>query len=246
MDKIAALFNEYNNLWQEKLVHKQSIRKFHYYITYLTTMGSLALTFIGVSPTDLFKGESSKFLENPSEIATLLIIPLTPVILIILSFAINDIFHIYALGTQIGVIEKKINNIFLTNNLLTWEHKICPIIYGDKRNFVKGIKPMSSIIKLNDFWILIPFVLVICLASIVIGVIFIYQKFSFMNFFILRYFKIFNYYIECKWNLILCLLYISINIYFVIATLIIGRKLLKYIKSDGTLSININFLNRRF
>lgn len=246
MDKMVPLLNEYNNLWQEKLVHKQSIRKFHYYITYLTAMGSLALTFIGISPTDLFKGSSPRFLENPSEIATLVIIPLTPVILIILSFAITDLFHIYAFGTQIGVIEKKINNILLTNNLLTWEHKICPIIYGGKNNYVKGIKPMRSIIKLNDFFILIPFVSVICLASIVIGVIFIFQKFSFMNFFAFRYFKIFNYYIDFKWNLILCSLYIFINMYFIVAVLIIGKKLLKYIKSDGPLSLNINFLNRRF
>ncbi len=36
MDDREVLFQEYNNLWNEKLVYKQSIRKFHNYLSYIT------------------------------------------------------------------------------------------------------------------------------------------------------------------------------------------------------------------
>ena len=36
MDASEILTQEYNNLWAEKLVHKQGIRKFHNYLTYIT------------------------------------------------------------------------------------------------------------------------------------------------------------------------------------------------------------------
>ena len=48
MDPVTILIQEYNNLWKEKLVHKENIRKFHNYITYFTAIGSLALVFFGI------------------------------------------------------------------------------------------------------------------------------------------------------------------------------------------------------
>jgi hypothetical protein len=227
MDKITALFNEYNNLWQEKLIHKQSIRKFHYYITYLTTMGSLALTIIGVSLTDVFKNSANQYL-NPSEIATLLIIPLTPVILVIVSFAINDLFQIYVMGEQIGIIEEKINNIYGNYSLLSWQHKVCPFIYDATKEKAKkaGINYIKNIIKLNDFWILIPFVILICLSAIIIGIFFIYDKFKYLGL---------NYQLKISWNIIIIIGYLLINAYLFFATLIIGIKLFSYTKTDGSL-----------
>ncbi len=55
MDDREVLFQEYNNLWNEKLVHKQSIRKFHNYLSYITAIGSLALAFYGISASDFFQ-----------------------------------------------------------------------------------------------------------------------------------------------------------------------------------------------
>jgi len=37
MDALDALLGEYNNLWQEKVAHKQSIRKLKGYLSYLTS-----------------------------------------------------------------------------------------------------------------------------------------------------------------------------------------------------------------
>lgn len=152
-DKAEALFNEYKNLWEEKLTHKQSIRKFHNYITYLISISSLALTFKGLSATDIVI-DSSKVVANASDIVSLLFVPFTPIVIIVLSFAVNDLFQIYAIGNQIGQIEQKINKILGKKNLLVWEHRICPIIYGGVHQLKDGkeIEKISNLIKLNDFF----------------------------------------------------------------------------------------------
>ena len=53
MDTIEILLQEYNNLWSEKEVHLQGIRKFHNYLTYITAIGSLALAFHGLNAQDV-------------------------------------------------------------------------------------------------------------------------------------------------------------------------------------------------
>ena len=130
MDKIELLSQEYNNLFQEKLIHKQSLRKLKSYISYLTSIVSLSLTFMGISTTDIFKASLNA--KTFSDIFILISIPFTPIVSLISSFAINDLFQIYVIGTQIGIIEQKLNTLVNESKLLTWEHHICPVIYGER------------------------------------------------------------------------------------------------------------------
>ena len=85
MTATDILLNEYNNLWNEKLIHKQSIRKFHNYLTYLTAIGSLALTFYGVSTTDIFKlgadpQTTTLFVKHARDIVNLVFVPFAPLV----------------------------------------------------------------------------------------------------------------------------------------------------------------------
>jgi len=229
MDTLDILTNEYNNLWHEKLLHKQSIRKFHYYITYITSVSSFVETFIGLSLTGLIKGiENPSY--NPVHIAIMLMIPLTPIVLLLVSFAINDLFQIYVIGTQIGNIEKKFNNILGINTLLTWEHRICPVVYGGSIDIKLGycgsnLEPISNVIRLSDYLILLPFVLTVCGIASFLGANFLYAN---------------NYIISFA-------IYIGIIVYLIFIELfVIGWKLLKYTKPNSSLARNLDILNRRF
>ena len=191
MDTLDILTNEYNNLWHEKLLHKQSIRKFHYYITYITSVSSFVETFIGLSLTGLIKGiENPSY--NPVHIAIMLMIPLTPIVLLLVSFAINDLFQIYVIGTQIGNIEKKFNNILGINTLLTWEHRICPVVYGGSIDIKLGycgsnLEPISNVIRLSDYLILLPFVLTVCGIASFLGANFLYANNYIISFKLIKY-----------------------------------------------------------
>jgi hypothetical protein len=151
---VDVLFKEYNNLWYEKLLHKQSIRKFQNYITYLLSMGSIALAFKGVSMTDIFKESgvnSLQFVNNVAGAIYILFVPFTPVVCIIITFIINDMFQIYVMGTQIGYIERRINALLGNNPLLSWEHRICPVVFGgagDRRNgkYINLIRLSNSLV----------------------------------------------------------------------------------------------------
>lgn len=215
MDKIEALLNEYNNLWNEKLIHKASIRKFHNYITSLTSVGSLVLTFIGLSPIEL-----QKIINK--DIATIILIPLVPIIILILSFASNDLFHIYVIGSRIGALENIFNRLFGDEKLFLWEHKICPFIYGGKEVVFNDIKlpKISNIIKISDFNILVPFIGIVGLSSIILCSIFLYKKSCLL--------------------LIGYLIIIGVFFYGIIGICI---KLLKYTKADSDLVKNVEILS---
>lgn len=190
MQIIDILLREYDNLWQEKLLHKQSLRKFHTYISFLISIGSLALTFKGVSTTDIMKTalehlgktniiENMKILENAADAILLLCIPLTPIILLIASYAINDLFQIYVIGSQIGNIERKIN-IILDKQTLLWEHRICAAVYGRSEKIYKEFKiaPVSNLIRLSDKIIFIPFIIIVCLIASYVGAQYVFIKFG--------------------------------------------------------------------
>ena len=153
MDHYEILIQEYNNLWNEKMIHKQGIRKFHNYLTYITTLGSLALAFHGVSMSDFFNtaidpSKATYLIQNASNIVHLFFIPFTPIILITITFPLNDIFHTYAIGSQISEIERKINMIS-NKKILVWEHSICPKIYGGEKS-AEGIKITKK--SLNNYF----------------------------------------------------------------------------------------------
>lgn len=164
MEKENILLAEYNNLWQEKLVHKQSLRKFKSVITYLTTIASVTLTLMGLSTSDLVKSAlnstAPSLIKNLPEILVLISIPLAPLFLLFISFAINDLFQIYVIANHIGNIEKKLNSLVGASKLLTWEHLICSAVFGSKPPIVAGktLRPITNIIRKNDCLIFFPFV----------------------------------------------------------------------------------------
>jgi hypothetical protein len=224
MNKIEALLNEYNNLWQEKLIHKRNLRKFHNYIISLTSLGSIGLGVIGLSPR---MQPGTKLFENPIDIAMIFIIPVTPIILLIISFHIIDLFHIFVIGNHIGNIEKKINNILGNDLLFVWEHRICPYVYGeqDKISNLKMIKPIVNVIRVTDTEILGPFVAIICLLSTAVGTYFLWLKMPNYPMFLVPF------------------LYLSFNIYLFLRLLFIAKKMLQYTKANSSLKQIINGLN---
>lgn len=226
MDNIEILLNEYSNLWHEKIIHKESMRKLRGYVSYLTTIVSLSLTFMGMSTTDIFKNGlnntvSPVFVKNFSDVFILISIPFTPIVLLIGSFALSDLFHTFVIAFQIGNIEQKINSLS-GDVLLKWEHLICPIIYGEGHNIkqLKNYNPTTNIIKMDDFLIFVPFVASLCLITIVFGGKYIYEK---------------NAYIFGA--------YIAVNVYFLISFIWIATKLFSYGKAESPLRKAISILN---
>ena len=180
MEQRELLVQEYNNLWNEKLIHKQSIRKFHNYLTYLTAIGSLALTFHGVSAQDFFKAgvdpaTANHIINNLSNVIHLFFIPLTPIVVITLTFPINDIFHVYAIGNQIGQVECKINALSSNDTLLVWEHSVCPAVYGGEKDAESG-DSVTNVISTGDYMLLFPALFMICAFSTYISIMYLCQK----------------------------------------------------------------------
>ncbi|MGB5156525.1 hypothetical protein [Desulfobacterium sp. N47] len=180
MDASEILTQEYNKLWAEKLVHKQGIRKFHNYLTYITAIGSLALAFHGLNAQDVISAvnntqKAKEIMENASSILHLFFIPFAPVLLITLTFPLNDMFHIYAIGNHIGKIESRIN-LMENKKLLLWEHQVCPKVYGGDED-QKGNK-ISNIIMMGDALLLIPALFVLGVITTYISTSFIYHNLS--------------------------------------------------------------------
>ncbi|MBP9012191.1 MAG: hypothetical protein KBG22_01125 [Smithella sp.] len=185
MDESKIMVQEYNNLWNEKLIHKQNIRKFHNYLTYFTAIGSLALTFHGVSAPDLFKASIDSSTANNiankiPEIVNIFLILLTPILIMTLTFPINDIFHTYAIGNQIGQIECKINSILENDILLLWEHSICPAVYGGEKVF-ESDKPITNVISFGDYTLLLPTLYMVIVFSTYISVKYLCEKSFFFS-----------------------------------------------------------------
>lgn len=180
MEENQILLQEYNNLWNEKLIHKEGVRKFHNYLTYISAIGSLALTFYGVSTQDFFKAAidpqtGNHLVKNAANIVHLFFVPFAPVVFITLTFPINDLFHIYVLGNQIGNLEEKIN-AFNGKSLLVWEHKVCPAVY--RGAVINNREKVTNPISLGDFLLLFPFLIGLCGISVWLSCGFIKSKFG--------------------------------------------------------------------
>lgn len=223
MEENQIMLQEYSNLWNEKLIHKQGIRKFHNYLTYISAIGSLALTFYGVSTQDFFKAAidpqtGNHLVQNAANIVHLFFVPFAPVVFVTLTFPINDLFHIYVIGNQIGNIEEKINNMN-KKQLLVWEHSICPAVYGGA---VKNKKEkVTNPISLGDFLLLFPFLAGLCGMSVWLSLDFL----------------------ELKFGCTVKRIYIGIIVYMFIALLVLGWKLLKATKPNGILATLIKSRN---
>ncbi|MFA7061166.1 MAG: hypothetical protein WC156_10135 [Pedobacter sp.] len=226
MEENHIVLQEYINLWNEKLIHKQGIRKFHNYLTYISAIGSLALTFYGVSTQDFFKAAidpqtGNHLVKNAANIVHLFFVPFAPVVFVTLTFPINDLFHIYVIGNQIGNIEEKINNV-TGKSLLVWEHSVCPAVYGGAVR-IKAEK-VTNPIALGDFMLLFPFLIGICSVSVWLSCDFIKSKFG------------------CGYMW----LYIGIIVYMFLAVIFLGLKLFSATKPNGRLALLIKARNPNF
>jgi len=225
MERINVLLNEYNNLWQEKITHKQSLRKLKGYLTYLSSLLSLSLTFLGISATDTFKdlltknatSVASSLAANFYSVFMLISIPFTPLVILIGSFAVNDLFQIYVIGNHIGNTEVKINKLLGNQNYLSWEHAVCPVVYGG-REINNNI--FKNIIALSDAMIFFPIVISLCLLTSGSSAYFIYSK-----------------------NKMLFWVYIIVMCYLFASMFRIGKKLYQYTKADSELSKTLASIN---
>lgn len=219
MEDREVMVQEYNNLWNEKLLHKQSIRKFHNYLTYITAIGSLVLAFHGISTNDVIKGIDPTTL---TKVVHLFFIALTPVVLLTLTFPLNDVFHIYVMAHQLGELEKKINEKSGGQNLLSWEHIVCPVVYGGKRVHIGQVDTkLSNTILLGDVFLLLPFITCICFAATVFSSIYIYKVTSIISY-------------SCRW--ITTIGYDLLILYMVIVIVNLAMKVLYYTKAEGPIA----------
>lgn len=182
MDDREIMIQEYNNLWNEKLVHKQSIRKFHNYLTYITAIGSLAMAFNGISAQDFFKvgmdpALTNQVFQNAGSIVHLFFIAFTPVVIITLTFPLNDVYHIYVMAHQLGELERKVNAQSGNQKLLTWEHVVCPVVYGGQKVCVGQVETkLTNIIMLGDVLLLVPAIGFLCVFATYVSSVYICEK----------------------------------------------------------------------
>ena len=228
MQDIDVLLNEYNNLWQEKIAHKNSIRKFHNYLTYITALGSLALTFNGLSTSDFFKvgvdpQTTNHIFNHASNIVNLIFVPFAPVLIITLTFPLNDTFHIYAMGNQVAALENKLNDLCNRKNL-TWEHLVCPAVYGGEK-LPDGTKVLN-LIAIGDFLLLVPALIAIAAITTAFGFQFICRE---TKEYVLPFKNI--------WGIV----YLLIVGYMFATLATLGWKLKNYVKPNGALSQIIGY-----
>lgn len=108
--KIEILLKEYESLRREEFLHKQSLRRTH--ILIITAIS----TFVGT----LKLGETSLAISS---------ILFPPVLLIILSYGLHDLFSIFVIARHVKSVEKRINRL-AEKDLLSWESKTCDMIMG--------------------------------------------------------------------------------------------------------------------
>lgn len=224
MEDRDILLQEYNTLWNEKIIHKQSIRKFHNYLTYLTAICSLALTFHGVSAQEFFKNPDvmNQALQNAASIVHLFFIPFTPIVIITLIFPLNDLFHIYVMGNQIGQIEKKINSLSRDNQLLVWEHAICPVVYGGEKIKTDASEfRITNLISAGDKLLLVPVLFLVCVSATILSAIYLFDK------------------LGCLATVV----YVLLIVYMISSIVSLVLKLLSYTKPEGFLAKAIQLKN---
>jgi len=177
MDNKELLLAEYNNLWQEKIAHKASLRKLKGYVSYFTSIISGSLTIFGLSSSDIFETLStaknaSVLAQNISNAIKVISIPAVPIILLLGSFALNELFQIYVIGNHIGNIESKLNKL-VGHDIFSWEHKVCPVVYGGRPT--KSGNKLTNIIAINDFMLFFPFVSILTIVMLVFALIFLFS-----------------------------------------------------------------------
>ena len=175
--------------------------------------------------TDFFKeflsnANNAELLGKVDDIIILAFLPFTPVVLIVMSFVMNDLFQIYVIGTQIGCIEKKINDLF-ESSLLSWEHLACPVVYGGRIIADSQKYALVNIIRKNNNLIFAPFVGLVCLFTSVIGSAFLISKH----------------------HPYLFTLYLAILLWLIGSLLYTGSKLNQYTKDGSPLSTSLKNLH---
>ncbi|SDO67639.1 hypothetical protein [Desulforhopalus singaporensis] len=215
MDNPELLLGEYNNLWSEKNTHKIQLRKFKGYLSYFTSIMTGSLSIFGLSTTELFQTISNSkdpaiLTQNITNVLNIISVPAVPIILLISSFAINELFQIYVIGNTIGNIEKKLNKL-TGENIYSWEHKICPVVYGGKDNH--NGKKLTNIILLNDVLIFFPLMLILTTILVVFALNFLYN-----------------------YNLILLYSYAAILFLMLLGIIYVATKLANYTKASSQLS----------
>ena len=215
MDNTGLILAEYNNLWQEKIAHKTNLRKLKGYVSYLTSIISGSITVFGLSSSDIFKTlstakDSSTLAANITNALNIVSIPAVPVIMLLGSFAINELFQIYVIGNHIGNVERKLN-ILLGSEVFSWEHKVCPVVYGGKKT-QSGSK-VINLIAANDGIFFLPFIGILTLL---------------MGKFALK----FLYSIDTT----VMVLYASFLLFLFYGLARVGLKLIAYVKADSALS----------
>ena len=169
MDRfVETCFKEYDNLWNEKLVHKESLRKFTNYITYLTTVSSFAITIAGLSYLDIIVIEKDTIKIHP--IVNILCLIYIPSALVSMGFILNDMFQVYVIANQIGEIEKKINFYLKPETPLVWEHKVCDLVFAGSEQELENNKKVKikNIIRINN-WTLTAFMVGALILSGILG-----------------------------------------------------------------------------
>jgi hypothetical protein len=219
MDNAELLLKEYNNLWNEKNTHKVQLRRFKGNLSYFTSIITGSLSIFGFSTTEFFKtisksNEPTVLTQNISNLLNIISVPAVPMILLIASFAINELFQIYVIGNTIGGIEKKLNKL-IEKDIFSWEHKICPVVYGGKENS-NGNK-ITNIILINDMLIFFPLMSILTIILMYFALTFLYNL-----------------------NMLLFWCYSAI-LFFMLASIVrIATKLSKYTKANSELSLFIS------
>lgn len=226
-DEIHLLLQEYNNLWQEKLVHKQQLRKLNNYLSYLTSMASLALTLLGLSATEFFakfmKDEGQQAFNYAAQAISLICIPFTPVVIVVLSFTLTELYHIYVMGLHIGGLEKRMNQLAqVAGPGLTWEHQVCALAYAEGGG--KGESEATlNLVGFNTKWLLALPAALVSLITAVVG---------FKT--LVRY--------DLWW---LTVLVAAIYLSLIVAVMISGCKMMAYTAGKGGLQAGIAAINRQ-
>lgn len=215
MESRELLLAEYNNLWQEKIAHKASLRKLKGYVSYFTSIISGSLTIFGLSSSDIFKTLSSAkdaavLAQNISNAVKVVSIPAVPIIMLLGSFALNELFQIYVIGNHIGNIEAKANKL-LGCDIFSWEHKVCPVVYGGKKT--KDGRKLTNVIAMNDYYLFFPFVGILTTIMMVFAINFLMSI-----------------------NVTICLLYAGLLAFLLYGLIRVSWKLKKYTEADSELS----------
>jgi hypothetical protein len=128
---VDVLMAEYRCLWDEKLVHKQELKKFQGYLNYLIPTGSVALAVGGAKLVEAAEGVVKELAPvGLRDFLTLLIFPLALVLPLVAIFVTTEMFHIHVISRHIANLERRISAE--TGSRLLWESEVSPAVYYRK------------------------------------------------------------------------------------------------------------------